>query len=101
MARSKNDARIKRHKRSRKRVQGSAGRPRLQVFRSLHHIYAAVIDDSNHDVPTILLGFRPRGIGDCLGIGKGKSELRQHDEILDRRAMRRWLRENCASNVLI
>jgi large subunit ribosomal protein L18 len=46
MARSKNDARIKRHKRSRKRVQGSAGRPRLQVFRSLHHIYAAVIDDS-------------------------------------------------------
>jgi len=46
MARSKNDARIKRHKRARKRVAGTAARPRLQVFRSLHHIYAAVIDDS-------------------------------------------------------
>ena len=46
MARSKNDARIKRHKRARKRVAGAAAGPRLQVFRSLHHIYAAVIDDS-------------------------------------------------------
>jgi large subunit ribosomal protein L18 len=35
----------KRHFRVRKRVSGSAARPRLAVFRSGQHIYAQVIDD--------------------------------------------------------
>ena len=38
-------ARIRRHTRLRKRVNGTAERPRLAVFRSLSHIYAQVIDD--------------------------------------------------------
>ncbi len=33
------------HSRIRKKVQGTAERPRLAVFRSLNHIYAQVIDD--------------------------------------------------------
>ncbi|PSB58676.1 50S ribosomal protein L18 [Chamaesiphon polymorphus] len=36
----------RRHRRVRKGVQGSAERPRLAVFRSLQHIYAQVIDDT-------------------------------------------------------
>lgn len=39
-------ARIRRHIRVRKNVQGNTERPRLCVFRSLNHIYAQVIDDS-------------------------------------------------------
>ena len=39
-------ARIKRHGRVRVHVVGSSERPRLNVFRSLRHIYAQVIDDS-------------------------------------------------------
>lgn len=38
--------RRERHKRVRKKVVGTASRPRLCVFRSLNHIYAQVIDDS-------------------------------------------------------
>ena len=34
-----------RHRRVRKRVSGTAGRPRLAVFRSNRYIYAQVIDD--------------------------------------------------------
>ncbi len=41
----KNKARKKRHLRIRKRVFGSAARPRLNVFRSSKHIYAQLIDD--------------------------------------------------------
>ncbi|MBV9241717.1 MAG: 50S ribosomal protein L18 [Acidobacteria bacterium] len=33
------------HTRIRKKVQGTATRPRLAVFRSVNHIYAQVIDD--------------------------------------------------------
>lgn len=40
------NARQRRHIRVRQRVDGTAGRPRLSVFRSLQHIYAQVIDDS-------------------------------------------------------
>ena len=35
-----------RHVRLRKKLSGSAARPRLCVFRSLKHIYAQVIDDT-------------------------------------------------------
>jgi large subunit ribosomal protein L18 len=38
-------ARKRRHRRIRTRISGSAERPRLNVFRSLDHIYAQVIDD--------------------------------------------------------
>ncbi|WP_309738358.1 MULTISPECIES: 50S ribosomal protein L18 [unclassified Chamaesiphon] len=36
----------RRHRRVRKDVKGSTERPRLAVFRSLQHIYAQVIDDT-------------------------------------------------------
>ena len=39
-------ARRRRHARVRGKVQGTAARPRLCVFRSLNHIYAQLIDDS-------------------------------------------------------
>ena len=35
------------HSRIRKKVRGTAERPRLAVFRSLNHIYAQVIDDDS------------------------------------------------------
>jgi len=42
---SRADVRRGVHSRIRKKVRGSAERPRLAVFRSLNHIYAQVIDD--------------------------------------------------------
>ncbi|MSQ41431.1 MAG: 50S ribosomal protein L18 [Dehalococcoidia bacterium] len=40
-------ARLRRHERLRKRLRGSAERPRLAVFRSIQHIYAQLIDDDS------------------------------------------------------
>ena len=42
---TRSEARIKRHRRVRKNVAGTAERPRLAVFRSNRHIVAQVIDD--------------------------------------------------------
>ncbi|GGO08729.1 50S ribosomal protein L18 [Saccharibacillus kuerlensis] len=41
----KNKGRLKRHLRVRKKIQGTAQRPRLNVYRSEKHIYAQLIDD--------------------------------------------------------
>ena len=45
MSRSRLVARDRRHSRVRKRVRGTAERPRLAVYRSNRYIYAQVIDD--------------------------------------------------------
>lgn len=41
----KNKLRVKRHKRVRGKISGTAARPRLNVFRSNANIYAQLIDD--------------------------------------------------------
>ncbi len=42
---SRSEARIRRHKRVRKFISGTADCPRLAIYRSLAEIYAQVIDD--------------------------------------------------------
>ncbi len=43
---SRNDIRKRKHARIRQKVTGTGARPRLCVFRSLHHIYAQLVDDT-------------------------------------------------------
>ena len=43
----KNANRLQRHKRVRRKITGTAQRPRLCVFRSANNIYAQIIDDTN------------------------------------------------------
>jgi large subunit ribosomal protein L18 len=44
-AEAKRGARIRRHARVRRKVTGTAERPRLSVYRSNRHIYAQLVDD--------------------------------------------------------
>lgn len=44
--RKRNEIRQRVHSRIRAKIQGTPERPRLNVYRSLNHIYAQVIDDS-------------------------------------------------------
>ena len=43
---NKNEVRKARHDRMRFKINGTAEQPRLNVYRSLNHIYAQIIDDS-------------------------------------------------------
>jgi large subunit ribosomal protein L18 len=57
--------RIKRHKRVRYKVSGTAERPRLAIFRSLKHTYAQLIDDDARvtlaSASTVEPGYREGG----------------------------------------
>ncbi len=64
-------ARIKRHRRVRAKVEGTAAKPRLCVFRSLGHIYAQVIDDEKGQTLVAASSLEP-GIKSELD-GKNKS----------------------------
>src|SRR6059036_1609164 len=44
-AEAKREARIRRHRRVRRKVRGTSERPRLAVYRSNRHIYAQLVDD--------------------------------------------------------
>lgn len=63
-------ARIKRHKRVRKTVNGTADRPRLCVYRSNRHIIAQLVDDSTG---VVLLGTTDMSIKDSKG--KNKTDM--------------------------
>ncbi|BAY31414.1 50S ribosomal protein L18 [Calothrix sp. FACHB-156] len=45
---TRRESKTRRHRRIRGKVQGSPERPRLAIFRSNEHIYAQVIDDTQH-----------------------------------------------------
>ena len=42
---TRNERRIRRHRRVRRNLRGTPEQPRLNVFRSLRHTYAQVVDD--------------------------------------------------------
>ncbi|EFA71778.1 MAG: hypothetical protein RLZZ29_394 [Cyanobacteriota bacterium] len=45
---TRRESKQRRHRRVRGKVNGSPERPRLSVFRSNEHIYAQIIDDTQH-----------------------------------------------------
>jgi large subunit ribosomal protein L18 len=65
---TRRERRYVRHLRLRKKITGTAERPRLVVFRSLKHIYAQLVDD---DRGVVLLGVSDRSEGvEVEGNGK-------------------------------
>jgi large subunit ribosomal protein L18 len=65
--------RIQRHKRVRRKVAGTPERPRLAVFRSLNHLYAQVIDDTQGK--TLAAASSMEAEVKAQAAGKSKSEI--------------------------
>lgn len=71
---SKIEARRKIHYRIRKRVSGSASKPRLSVFRSNKEIYAQLVDDENGQT-LAAASSRDKGVTEKRGSKKDDSKL--------------------------
>jgi large subunit ribosomal protein L18 len=65
------EGRGRRHLRIRKKVAGTAERPRLTVFRSLNHIYAQLVDDLTGRT-LLTVSSRDQGLGAEVHATKGK-----------------------------
>ena len=78
-----NKARIKRHKRVRAHISGTAERPRLAVYRSNANISAQIIDD----VKGVTLVSATTLEASFEGIGSNKAAAREIGKILAQRAL--------------
>ena len=65
-------AREKRHNRVRARMTGTAERPRLNVFRSLNHIYVQVIDDTQGHT-LVAASSLDKGVGEAEKIDQARA----------------------------
>lgn len=82
----KGASRKRRHRRIRKRVVGSAERPRLCVFKSACHIYAQIIDD---------------GLGKTLAAASTLStEVKEKAKTINKTAAARLVGETLATRAL-
>jgi len=81
----KNKARLRRHLRVRKKINGTAERPRLSVFRSSKHIYAQLIDDEK-GITLASASTLDKELRDKIGNGGSVEAARQVGELIARRA---------------
>ena len=82
-----NQARLHRHTRVRGKISGTAERPRLNVFRSLNHIYAQLIDDVK-GVTIVAASSVEKDFGEN---GGNKAAARKVGETLAKRALEKGI----------
>ena len=84
-----NQTRLKRHKRVRAKISGTAARPRLCVYRSNAHISAQIIDD----VAGVTLVSASTQEKDFEGIGSNKAAARKVGALLAEKAQAKGITE--------
>lgn len=85
-------ARKKRHLRVRKKIFGNAERPRLNVYRSLKHIYAQLIDDNSGHTLIYASTLDPALKGQIKSTGN-KEAARMVGELLAKRALEQGIEQ--------
>jgi len=88
----RNVARKKRHLRVRKKVYGTAARPRLNVFRSLKHIYAQIIDD-DRGITLVAASSLDPSIREGNGSCGNKETARKVGLLLGKKAMEKGIKQ--------
>lgn len=83
---SRNLLRKRRHQRVRSKLAGTPERPRLNVFRSLDHLYAQVIDDQNGCTLASASSLDPQLRAELSGVNNLQAAARV-GELIARRAM--------------
>jgi large subunit ribosomal protein L18 len=86
------EARRRRHERIRRHLHGTADRPRLNVFRSLDHIYVQVIDDDLGNTLVAASTVDPELRDQLNGLNKSQQATRV-GQLVARRALDKGLKK--------
>ncbi len=89
---SKNDARLKRHLRIRKKVTGTTERPRLCVYRSLNNIYAQIVDDVK-GVTLVSASTLDKDLKEQLGHGGNKASAKMVGALVAKKAIEAGIKQ--------
>jgi large subunit ribosomal protein L18 len=82
------EARVRRHLRIRKKLSGTAERPRLSVFRSERNIYAQIIDD----VAQVTLVAASTIDKDFNGVGSNKAAAKEVGKLVAQKAIEKGIK---------
>ncbi len=84
------EGRVKRHRRIRKKIVGTAERPRLCVYRSLNHMYAQLVDDTK-GTTLMTVSTRSPDLKDKIKAGGNVKAATVVGEVLAERALGKGL----------
>jgi large subunit ribosomal protein L18 len=89
---SRNEQRLRRHLRVRKKVYGTAERPRLNVYRSEKNIYAQLIND-DLGVTLVAASSIDKELKENLQFGSNKEAAKAVGELVAKRAIEKGIKE--------
>ena len=87
---SKNDVRVRIHKRIRKVIKGTGTQPRMAIFRSVKHIYAQVIDDTTGNT---LASASSNEKGGAAGVGGNVAGAKAVGKLVAERAIEKGVKK--------
>ena len=89
---SKNQMRQRRHLRVRRKISGTAECPRLNVFRSLSHMYAQIIDDTTGNT-LVSASTLDKAIKDKIEFGGNKDAAKEVGKLVAEKALEAGIKE--------
>lgn len=89
---NKNEIRLRKHDRVRKKIKGTAERPRLNVFRSLKNIYVQVIDDTT-GTTLVAASTLDEAIKGKIANGGNKAAAREVGKLIGQKAIEKGIKK--------
>ena len=88
----RNKRRVKKHMSIRKKIKGTAERPRLSIYRSLSNIYAQIIDDNAGNTLVSASSLEPEFKGKA-GYGGNRGAAKLVGQLLGRKALEKGIKK--------
>ncbi|MEN6315490.1 MAG: 50S ribosomal protein L18 [Clostridiaceae bacterium] len=89
---NKNEIRLRKHDRVRKKIDGTPDRPRLNVFRSLNNIYVQIIDDTTGNT-LAAASTLDEAIKGKLASGGNKAAAKEVGKLIGQKAVEKGIKQ--------
>ena len=88
---NKNEIRLRKHDRVRKKIEGTPERPRLNVFRSLKNIYVQIIDDTTGNT-LVAASTLDEALKGKLAAGSNKEAAKEVGKLIGQKAVEKGIK---------